>query len=150
MGGVRHARADRTRGLEAVSRLLRATRVQGGRRPPPKRGRGACLTLSDALASLYGNPPTAEAPARPPQPDHDSFLSRLGACAISLGNSSGKAHSRSNAARTLSNADQRKRVRTARADDVGREDASSSVSDATAGEAQDTGAPPIARDEPGQ
>src|SRR5499426_3611092 len=90
MDGVRHARADRTRGLEAVSRLLRATRVQGGRRPPPKRGRGACLTLSDALASLYGDPPTAEAPARPPQPDHDSFLSRLAAWARSAGNSSGK------------------------------------------------------------
>src|SRR5262245_46162058 len=90
MGGVRHARADRTRGLGAVSRLLRATRVQGGRRPALKRGRAAYLALSSALANLYGNPPTAEAPARPPQPDHDSFLSRRAAWARSDGNSSGK------------------------------------------------------------
>src|SRR5262252_6252010 len=60
-----------------------------------------------------------------------------------------KAHSRSNAAWALSTADRRERVRTARADDVGRNDASSSASDATAGKAQETGAPRIARDEPG-
>src|SRR5262245_38481279 len=50
----------------------------------------ACLTLSSALASLYGDPATAEAPARPAQPDHDSFLSRRAAWARSAGNSSGK------------------------------------------------------------
>src|SRR5262245_12056122 len=90
MGGVRYARADRTGGLGAVSRLLRATRVRGGRRPALNRGRRACLALSSALANLYGNPPTAEAPARPPQPDQDRFLSRLAAWARSVGNNSGK------------------------------------------------------------